>query len=155
VGNEEAVVDRLLAVVEEHLDDAEALVDGFEQLAVAVLALAQRRLRARTFLRLGMPRNDDGGGLRHRAGQREIVRPSLTRHTEIHREGADRFAVTRRDRERPAAAEVVRLRQMNPWFPKWLFEHVAGQNWATCGARQPARERSVAYGEPIHLLRVG
>ena len=43
---EEAVVHRRAAVVEQHLDDAEPLVDRLEERAVPRLALAQRRLGA-------------------------------------------------------------------------------------------------------------
>ena len=97
----QAVVDRLLVVVELHLDDAEADVDGLEQRAVASFARAQLALG-------GQPRDRGAGALGHLAHEGELLvrplphlgvievkqrhQPAPLRHRHVeHGPGADRF----------------------------------------------------------------
>src|SRR6185312_11840197 len=69
-------------------------------------------------------------------------------------ECANRIAIARLDRERPAATESALLGQVNPRLPSGLIEDVPRQDWAARGRSQTTRKRVRTDPEPVYLLQI-
>ena len=70
---EEAVVHRLVMFVKQHLDGAEALIDGIEQGPVALLGFAQRLLRSAALDQVGLRGRESHAPITLSTGEQQRV----------------------------------------------------------------------------------